>query len=444
MYTEHRLRFLDRLSEEQACALLFTSPTRVRNHDCDFRYRPDSDFWYLTGFSEEEACLVLLPGEDRSQHKSILFLRPRDPLMETWNGRRLGIERAPEALGVDEAYDIKELWTELPKILSDWERIVYRTGQDADTDRKPIDLVTSLRNKARGGVEPPVELLDTAPLLHELRLFKSEDELKEMRRAALITTEAHIECMRQTEPGMNECEVDALIDYTFRRRGGTGAAYTNIVAGGANACILHYVENNQPLADGALLLIDAGSESNYYASDVTRTFPVNGKFSEEQRAVYEVVLAAQKAAIEGLAPGVPFDWMHRRSLEGIVDGLLELGLLEGTRESVIEDKSYMRFYMHKAGHWLGLDVHDCGAYFLDGASRVLEPGMVLTVEPGIYIADDDETVEERWRGIGVRIEDDILITESGWENLTADIPKEVDEVEAACSGAVVSAAGQGA
>ena len=444
MYTDHRRRLLDRLREEQACALVFASPTRVRNHDCDFRYRPDSDFWYLTGFREQDACLVLLPGEDASKDKSILFLRERDPLMETWNGRRIGIERAPELLGVDEARDINELWTELPKMLSDWERIIYRTGQDADTDRKLIDLVSSLRSKARGGVEPPVELVDTAPLLHELRLFKSPAELTEMRRAAEITTEAHIECMRQTHPGMNECEVDALIEYTFRRRGSTGAAYTNIVAGGANACILHYVENDQALADGDLLLIDAGSESNYYASDVTRTFPVNGTFSPEQRAVYEVVLAAQKTTIEGLAPGVPFDWMHRHALEGIVDGLIELGLLKGTRESVIEDKSYNRFYMHKAGHWLGLDVHDCGAYFIDGASRVLEAGMVLTVEPGIYIADDDETVEERWRGIGVRIEDDILVTESGWENLTADIPKEVNEVEAACRGEVLSPAAQGA
>jgi Xaa-Pro aminopeptidase len=354
--------------------------------------------------------------------------------METWNGRRLGIERATKALNIDEAKDISSLWSELPKILSDWERIVYRTGQDNDIDRKLLDCISALRKRARGGVEPPVELLDTAPFVHELRLFKTPEEIEEMRRAAEITTEAHNEAMRQTQPGWNECEVDALIDFTFRRRGSTGAAYNNIVAGGGNACILHYVENNQALKDGDLLLIDAGSESNYYASDVTRTFPVNGSFSSEQRAVYEAVLASQVATIEGLAPGVSFDWMHRRALEGIVDGLLEIGLLKGTRESVIEDRSYERFYMHKAGHWLGLDVHDCGAYFIDGESRLLEPGMVLTVEPGIYIADDDETVEERWRGIGVRIEDDILITEDGHENLTAGIPKGIDEVEAMCRG----------
>ena len=250
--------------------------------------------------------------------------------------------------------------------------------------------------------------------------------------------------MRQIHPGMNECELDALIEYTFRRRGCTGASYTNIVAGGANACILHYVENNQPLADGDLILIDAGAAWSYYASDVTRTYPVNGTFSPEQRAVYEVVLATQKAVIKGLAPGVPFEWMQRCAVEGIVDGLIELGLVSGTRESVIQDGSYERFYMHKASHWLGLDVHDCGAYFIDGKSRALEPGMVLTVEPGIYIAEDDETVEERWRGIGVRIEDDLLVTESGSENLTAAIPKELDEVEAACRSEALAPAAQGA
>jgi Xaa-Pro aminopeptidase len=377
---------------------------------------------------------VLLPGVTPKDDKSILFLRERDPLMETWNGRRLGLERAPAALEIDEAKDIKSLWSELPKILSDWERIVYRTGQDNDTDRKLLECVSALRQRARGGVEPPVELLDTAPFVHELRLFKTEEEIEEMRRAAEITTEAHNEAMRQTQPGWNECEVDALIDFTFRRRGGTGAAYNNIVAGGDNACILHYVENDQPLKDGDLLLIDAGCESSYYASDVTRTFPVNGSFSPEQRAVYEAVLASQVSTIEGLAPGVSFDWMHKRALEGIVDGLLSIGLLKGTRESVIADRSYERFYMHKAGHWLGLDVHDCGAYFIDGESRLLEEGMVLTVEPGIYIAEDDETVEERWRGIGVRIEDDILITKDGNENLTDGIPKGVDEVEAMCRG----------
>lgn len=434
MYSQHRRQLLDSLRSERACAIFFSAPTRVRNHDCDYRYRPDSDFWYLTGFAEQDSCLVLLPGVTPEEDKSILFLRERDPLMETWNGRRLGLERAPEALEVDEAKDINSIWSELPKILSDWERIVYRTGQDNDTDRKLLECVSALRQRARGGVEPPVELLDTAPFVHELRLFKSEEEIKEMRRAAEITTEAHNEAMRQTQPGWNECEVDALIDFTFRRRGGTGAAYNNIVAGGDNACILHYVENDQPLKDGDLLLIDAGCESNFYASDVTRTFPVNGSFSPEQRAVYEAVLASQVSTIEGLAPGVSFDWMHQKALEGIVDGLLELGLLKGTRESVIADKSYSRFYMHKAGHWLGLDVHDCGAYFIDGESRLLEEGMVLTVEPGIYIAEDDETVEERWRGIGVRIEDDILITKDGNENLTDEIPKGVEEVEAMCRG----------
>lgn len=444
MHTDHRRHLFDHLRSEQACALVFASPARVRNNDCDYRYRPDSDFWYLTGLAEESACLVMLPGDDEATDKTVLFLRERDPLMETWNGRRLGTARAPDALGIDEARDITQLWTDLPGLMSDWERIVYRTGQHADTDRKLLDLIAGLRQKARGGVEPPVELLDTAPFIHELRLFKTPAEADHMRHAAEIASEAHLAAMRETQPGTNECEIDALIEYTFRRRGATGAAYTNIVAGGANACILHYVENNQPLRDGDLILIDAGAEWSYYASDVTRTFPVNGTFSAEQRAVYEVVLKAQKDTIAGLAPGVSFDWMHQRALAGIVDGLLELGLLTGTRESVIAEKTYDRFYMHKAGHWLGLDVHDCGAYFIDGSSRLLEPGMALTVEPGIYIAEDDETVEERWRGIGVRIEDDLLITESGCENLTAAIPKELDEVEAACRAETLAHAPQGA
>ena len=444
MHTDHRRRLLELLRAEGACALVFASAPRTRNNDCHHRYRPDSDFWYLTGLAEEDACLILLPGTDASSDKSILFLRERDPLMETWNGRRLGLERAPEALAVDEARAITSFWSDLPELLSDWNRIVYRTSQDSDTDRKLLDVIAGLRSKARGGIEPPLELLDTAPFIHELRLIKSPAELDLMRRGAEVTNEAHTECMRQIHPGMNECELDALIEYTFRRRGCTGASYTNIVAGGANACILHYVENNQPLADGDLILIDAGAEWSYYASDVTRTYPVNGTFSPEQRAVYEVVLAAQKAVIEGLAPGVPFEWMQRCALEGIVDGLIELGLVSGTRESVIQDGSYERFYMHKASHWLGLDVHDCGAYFIDGESRLLEPGMVLTVEPGIYIAEDDETVEERWRGIGVRIEDDLLVTESGSENLPAAIPKELDEVEAACRGEALAPAAQGA
>jgi len=432
-YAEHRARFLERLSAERAAAVVATATPKVRNHDCDFRFRPDSDFWYLTGFAEPGAALVLLPGlEQGSAPRSLLFLRERDREREIWDGRRLGLEAAPAALGVDEALAIEELWPRLPELLAGYERIVYRTGNDEERDRRMLETLAALRRRARGGVRPPAELVDHAAFLHEQRLFKSPSEVEELRRAAAITGEAHRRAMAEARPGVRENEIDALIEYTFRRRGSTGAAYTNIVAGGANATILHYNENDAELEDGALLLVDAGAEWEYYATDVTRTFPVGGVFSPEQRAIYEAVLAAQAAAVEHVRPGVPFESIHELARGRIVDGLLELGLLSGTREERIEDESYRRFFMHRTSHWLGLDVHDCGAYSAGGASRALAPGMVLTVEPGIYVAADDETVEPRWRGIGVRIEDDVLVTAGGREVLTADIPKTVADVEAAC------------
>jgi Xaa-Pro aminopeptidase len=282
-------------------------------------------------------------------------------------------------------------------------------------------------------VPPPIEVLDTGPVLGELRLKKSKAELELMRRAAAITREAHSACMAAAKPGMNEREIDALLEWHFRARGGTGAAYTNIVASGANATILHYNENNASLKDGDLLLIDAGAEYEWYASDVTRTFPVNGRFSPEQRALYEVCLDAQLKAIAHVQPGVSFTSVHETALRTLVEGLVKLGLLHGTVEEELKSDNYRRFYMHRTSHWLGLDVHDCGAYNVDGASRVLEPGMVLTVEPGLYVAEDEATVPERWRGIGIRIEDDVLVTVHGHEVLTAGIPKTVDEVEAACA-----------
>ncbi|MEX1026172.1 MAG: aminopeptidase P N-terminal domain-containing protein [Planctomycetota bacterium] len=362
-------------------------------------------------------------------------MNERDAKAEIWHGRRVGSARAPEVLGVDVAYANDELWDRLPELLAGCEKIVYRSGEDEARDREFNEACTELRAGVRRGIAAPMQVVDTSLWLHELRLCKTESELERMRRAAAITAEAHVEAMRQAQPGVNEAEIDALLEYTFRRRGGTGAAYNNIVAGGANACILHYVENNAPLVDGDLLLIDAGCEVEYYASDVTRTFPVNGTFSPEQRAIYEVVLDAQKLAVAAVRPDATSVQLHEIALRRLVEGLLELGLLSGTVETVLESKSYERFFMHKTGHWLGLDVHDQGTYFdSEGNSRPLRPGMVLTVEPGLYVGPDDESVEARWRGIGVRIEDDVLVTESGQENLTASIPKEVEEVEAVCSG----------
>ncbi|MAE28164.1 MAG: aminopeptidase P N-terminal domain-containing protein [Planctomycetota bacterium] len=450
MYTQHRARALEVLAGEQAAAVLFTHSLKTRNHDCDYRFRPESTFWHQSGFAEPDSVLVLLPGssperaaeegsDQTAAPRSVLFLRPKDREKETWTGRRLGVEAAPEVLGVDEAVDIGELWTRLPELLKGRERIVYRFGEDADRDRRMGGVARALRALARGGVEPPVEWIDPAPLFHELRLFKSEAELVLMRRAAELTAEAHKRAMAATAPGVNEAEIDALIEYTFRRAGSTGCAYTNIVAGGAGACILHYVENDAPLLDGDLLLVDAGAEWDYYACDVTRTWPVNGTFNDEQRALYEVVLAAEENAIDVVAPGVAFSAVHEAALTVLVQGLLDLGLLSGSIDEALADETYKRFFMHKTSHWLGLDVHDCGAYTIAGEMRPLEPGMVFTVEPGLYVASDDESVEERWRGIGIRIEDDVLVTEQGSEVLTAAIPKTPAAVEAAVSGQLAAA-----
>ncbi|MCP4035952.1 MAG: M24 family metallopeptidase [bacterium] len=439
MYADHRGRLFDRLRSERAAAVVFTNATKVRNHDCDFRFRPDSDFWYLTGFAEPDAVLVMLPRlEEDGEDLTVLFLRERSKDLETWNGRRLGTERAPAALGVDEAKDVEELWTRLPELLAGYERIVYRTGVEPDRDTRVLETVNALRRKARGGLRPPVELLDVVPFVHELRLFKTEPELALMRQAAGITTEAHVAAMREAAPGKSECEIDALLEYTFKKSGSTGPAYNSIVAGGDNACILHYIENDQELGDGDLLLIDAGAEWQYYASDVTRTFPINGSFNPEQRAIYSVVLAAQLAAIEQARPGATFVSVHEAALNVLVDGLIDHGLCKGTREEVIESGDYRDFFMHKTSHWLGLDVHDCGYYVAGGESRTLEPGMVLTVEPGLYVAADEESVEPHWRGIGVRLEDDVLITSAGNEVLTAGVPKTIEDVEAACTGQVLS------
>jgi len=431
MHRRHRERFLETLAANGASAVVPSGSARIRNHDCHYRFRPESDFVYLTGFAEEDSVLVLLPHADQ---RAVLFLRERDQLAEIWNGRRLGTERAPEALGVDAAYPIEELWERLPELLEGSERVVYRTGADEDRDRRMISACAGLRQRVRGGARAPAELVDPSLWLHEQRLVKDADEIAVLRRAAAVTAEAHQLAMAAAAPGKNEREIDALLDYTFRARGGTGQAYSNIVAGGANACILHYTENDAPLVDGELLLIDAGCEFDYYASDVTRTFPVNGRFDAEQRALYDVVLTAQKEAVAAARPGATALDLHAIALRRLVEGLVGLGLLRGDVDACIEDESYERFYMHKTGHWMGLDVHDCGAYFVDGVSRELEPGFVTTVEPGLYVAADDETVEERWRGIGIRIEDDVLITPDGHEVLTAATPKELEDVEAACNG----------
>ena len=434
IYRDNRARFMALLAQRGAAAIVPTASAKIRNHDSEYRFRPDSDFWYLTGFGEAESVLVLLPGSPAAAApRSVLFLREKKRDEEVWTGLRLGLDAAPAALGVDAAHPISELWSRLPKLLEGYERVVYRRGLDETRDRNVHGVLAKLRAQVRSELPLPMELIDPALLLHELRLFKTGEELGLMRRAAAITTEAHVAAMRETRPGMRENEIDALLTYTFLRRGASGAAYGNIVAGGANACILHYHENDRELKDGDLLLIDAGAEFECYASDVTRTFPINGRFSPEQRALYEVVLAAQLAAIEHVQPGHGFQSVHEVAVRVLCEGLAALGLLHGDVEELRRGEAYKRFYMHRTGHWLGLDVHDCGAYVVGGASRTMQPGQVLTVEPGLYVAPDDEQVEPRWRGIGIRIEDDLLVTATGHEVLTREIPKSVEDVERACA-----------
>lgn len=434
MYRQHRQRFLEQLARTQSAAVIASGRAPRRNGDSDYCFRPESDFYYLTGFGEPDSILVLLPNA--KQFKSVLFLREKDRQQEIWNGTRLGVERAPEALGVDSAYSIEDFWTLLPEMLEEHAHLVYDVGHDAERDGEMLELVNGLRADKRRGEVLPTQLTPPDESLHELRLIKDQAEVECMRKAAELAVEAHSLAMQAAAPGKNECELNALIEYTFKRQGSTGPAYDNIVAGGKNACILHYILNDQELKDGELILIDAGAEWNYYASDVTRTFPVNGRFSKDQRALYDVVLAAQRAGIQEVKPGGNASLVGRRSLEVLVDGLLELGLLKGTRKDAIDAGDYRRFYMHGIGHWLGLDVHDCGNYGSKENPRPFEPGMVTTVEPGLYIAEDDQSVEPRWRGIGIRIEDDVLVTQSGNEVLSAALPTDADAIEALCAGAM--------
>lgn len=430
------------LAERHAAALVFAGEAPTRNHDCEYIFRPHSDFFYLTGFREPSSALLLLPnGEGTAESpRSVLFLREKDPAMETWHGRRLGVDAAAETLGVDLALPIDELWDELKVMLKGYARLVSETGLDRERDQELLNVLDGLRRSVRGGVIAPGALEHPRETLHELRLFKDDDEVAVMRRAAEVTHLAHTAAMAQTTPGKNEGEINALLNYEFVRNGGTGAAYNNIVAGGDNACILHYVENDQPLGEGELLLIDAGCEFDFYASDVTRTFPVSGRFSDAQKELYQVVLDAQVASVEAVKPGRPFNEFHDVATRVLTEGLVRLGIIEGPVDKALEERTFAPFTIHKTGHWLGLDVHDQGSYAANGGPRNFEPGMVVTVEPGIYIPLGTEGVDAKWHGIGIRIEDDILVTKDGNENLTASIPKTIEDVEAACAGNLEAAA----
>ena len=425
-----RRRDLMNMMSEGGVAVVPGSSAKLRSRDVDYPFRQDSDFFYLTGFSEPDAVLVLVPSRDHGE--VILFCPERDPKFERWNGERLGPERAAQMLGVDDAFPISDLDEILPGLLEGKEKIYVTLGDYPDLDQRLLGWVKGIRAREAGGAIGPGEFVALKHYLHELRLIKSAGEIKLMREAGRITSVAHKRAMAAAKPGMTETELEAELTYEFMRNGARSSAYPSIVGSGANSCILHYVDNDAVMNDGDLVLIDAGCEYQHYAADVTRTFPVGERFSDPQRAIYEIVLKAQKAAIEVCRPGMGFNEPHETALRTLVEGLVELGLLNGEVGELIENNEHLRFCPHKTSHWLGIDVHDVGDYRVDGHWRELEPGMVLTVEPGIYIQDNDtnDDLDPRFRGIGVRIEDDVLITRKGHEVLTISVPKEIAQIEA--------------
>ena len=422
-----RRRDLMAMMGKNSIAILTAAPERVRSRDTHFPYRQDSDFFYLSGFPEPEAVMVLLPK--RAEGEFILFCRERDRAREIWDGYRAGPEGAREHHGADDAFPIADIDDILPGLLEGRDRVYYALGRNRSFDGRLLDWIENIRARARTGAVPPEEFVDLDHLLHEMRLFKSAKELGVMRKAGAISARAHCRAMRAARPGLYEYQLQAEIEHAFASEGARHPAYGSIVGGGANACVLHYVENSAPLQDGDLVLIDAGCEYQHYAADITRTFPVNGKFSAPQQALYEVVLAAQLAAIDAVRAGNHWDEPHKTTVRVITEGLVELGLLKGEVEELIAGNAYSPFYMHRAGHWLGMDVHDVGDYKIEGEWRTLEPGMVMTIEPGIYVAPDNRKVAKKWRGIGIRIEDDVAITRKGPEILTAGVPKTIADIE---------------
>jgi Xaa-Pro aminopeptidase len=421
IYAQRRQRLAEAIGD--GVAVIPTAPERVRNRDSHYPYRFDSHFYYLTGFNEPEAVLVLVGNQ------SILFCREKNPEREVWDGFRYGPEAARERFGFDAAFPVSALDKEMERLLENRASLHYPMGLDTEWDARVIRWVNAVRAKARAGIGAPERVQDVRALVDDMRLVKDAHEMGVMRRAARIAAQAHRRAMQRTRPGRTEYEIEAELLYEFRRNGAQFPAYSPIVAGGANACVLHYVFNDAPLHDGDLLLIDAGCELDGYASDITRTFPVNGRFSAAQREVYEIVLAAQRAAMEKVRPGSGWNEPHDAAVKALAQGMIDLKLLPGPLDQALEKETYKRFYMHRTGHWLGLDVHDAGDYKRQGDWRSLAPGMVLTVEPGLYIRAEDD-VPERLRNIGIRIEDDVLVTEAGCEVITAEAPKTIADVEA--------------
>lgn len=413
--------------EPDSIALLCAAPQSTRSNDTEYLYRQNSDFYYLTGFVEHDAVLALIPG--REQGEVVLFCQEKDKTRELWTGILTGPEQAITQLQIDDAFPIGDIDDILPGLIEGRQRVYYSMGKDPRFDQRVMDWVKIIRGKARQGAHPPGEFLVLDHLLNEMRLIKSPMEIKLMEKAGAISAQAHKRAMAVCRPGLHEYHLEAELLHEFVRSGSRAPAYNNIVAGGRNACILHYVENNAVLRDGDLVLIDAGCEYEYYAADITRTFPVNGRFSKEQKALYEIVLNAQLQAIKAIKPGAAWDEPHNVTVRIITEGLVSLGLLKGNVQELIAKDAYKAFYMHRAGHWLGIDVHDVGDYKIDDKWRLMEPGMVTTIEPGIYVAPDNMDVDKKWRGIGIRIEDDVLVTRTGHRILSEGAPKTVEEIE---------------
>jgi Xaa-Pro aminopeptidase len=425
VFAARRQRFREAMGED-ALAILVGSHPVTRSADTEFPFRQDSDFWYLTGFDHPNA-IALLRSDGGPEYT--LYVEPRDSTMETWTGYRPGSEGAVRDFDADEAFATEEFQKHLPELLGKVDRVYHVLGREASIDTLIVETTEALRRRSRQGVSPPTAIFDPRAVLHEMRLFKTPEELDLMRRAAAISAEAHLAAARLAVPGSYEYELEAVIEYTFRLRGARGPAYASIVGGGANATVLHYVRNDQKLSADTMVLIDAGCELEGYASDVTRTYPVGGHFGAAGREIYEVVLASQEAALAKCIPGSTLPAIHDAAVEALVDGMLALGVLSGDAATLIEKERHRPYYMHGTSHWLGLDVHDVGSYRLEGEPRKLEPGMAFTVEPGLYFAPEQDDVPDRYRGIGVRIEDDVVITDGGHENLTAAIPKAPDELE---------------
>jgi len=427
-----RRRYLAEQMGPNSIAVLPSSTVKSRNRDVDFHFRQDSDFYYLTGFNEPESVLVIIPGREHGE--SILFCRERDPSKEMWDGFIAGPDRVAKLTGLDDAFPISDIDEILPGMIEGTDKVFYSMGLDSQFDSRVMEWINIIRSKVRSGAHPPGEFVALEHALHELRLFKSAAEIKCMTEAAEIAAQGHIKAMEVCRAGLYEYHLESAITHYFANEGARYTAYPSIVGSGDNGCILHYIDNESKLKDGDLVLIDAGCELDCYASDITRTFPVNGVFTSAQKQIYQIVLDAQLAAIAEVKPGNHWNHPHEAAVRVITSGLLELGLLEGTLDEAIEKETYKQFYMHRTGHWLGIDVHDVGEYKIEGEWRLLEPGMVLTVEPGIYISPNCKDVDKQWRGIGIRIEDDVVVTKKSNKVMSQSAPKTISDIEALMSG----------